>query len=265
VTATVTLPSVLLEVVRFRALIKNLVFKDLKLKYRDSVLGVVWSLLNPLLMLLVYTLAFKLVLRVPTENYAFFLLAGLLPWTFFASSLTASTQVIVRNAGLIRQVYFPREVLPIATVLFTFSQLLLALAVFVPALLWVSGGRLSWPAVLVVPVLLLHLLFTLGIAFILALSTVFFRDVAHLTEVTVVLLFWLTPIIYPVTMAPAQLQVFFKLSPLAAFAMTYQDVLFWGRLPEGVVAAAVLGWTAAALLGGYALFRRFSGNLAEEV
>jgi len=264
VTARVTLPSVVLEVVRFRALIKNLVFKDLKLKYRDSVLGVVWSLLNPLLMLLVYTLAFKFILRVPMENYAFFLLAGLLPWNFFASSLTASTQAIVRDAGLIRKVYFPREVLPIATVLFTFSQLLLALAVFVPALLWVSGGRLNWPAVLVVPVLLLHLLFTLGIGFILALGTVFFRDVAHLTEVAVILLFWLTPIIYPVTMAPAQLQVFFKLSPLAAFAMMYQDVLFWGRLPESLVASTVLGWTAAALLGGHALFRRFSGNLAEE-
>ena len=197
VTARVTLPSVVLEVVRFRALIKNLVFKDLKLKYRDSVLGVVWSLLNPLLMLLVYTLAFKFILRVPMENYAFFLLAGLLPWNFFASSLTASTQAIVRDAGLIRKVYFPREVLPIATVLFTFSQLLLALAVFVPALLWVSGGRLNWPAVLVVPVLLLHLLFALGIGFILALGTVFFRDVAHLTEVAVILLFWLTPIIYP--------------------------------------------------------------------
>jgi ABC-2 type transport system permease protein len=265
VTATARLPSVVLEVVRFRALIKNLVFKDLKLKYRGSVLGVVWSLLNPLLMLLVYTLAFKLILRVPTENYAFFLLAGLLPWTFFASSLTASTQAIVRDAGLIRKIYFPREVLPIATVLFTFSQLLLALAVFVPALLWVSGGRLDWPAVLVVPVLLLHLLFTLGIGFILALGTVFFRDVAHLTEVAVVLLFWVTPIIYPVTMAPDELQVFFKLSPLAGFAMMYQDVLFWGRLPEGLVAATVLGWTAAALLGGHALFRRFSANVAEEV
>jgi ABC-type polysaccharide/polyol phosphate export permease len=261
----VALPPVVLEVVRFRALVKNLVFKDLKLKYRDSVLGVVWSLLNPLLMLLVYTLAFKFILRVPTENYAFFLLAGLLPWNFFASSLTASTHVIVHNAGLIRKVYFPREILPLATVLFTFAQLLLGLAVFVPALLWVSGGRLGWPAVLVVPVLLLHLLFTLGIGLVLALSTVFFRDVAHLTEVAVMLLFWLTPIIYPVTMAPDPLQVLFKLSPLAAFAMMYQDVLFWGRLPEGLVTLTVLGWTAAALLGGHVLFRRFGRNLAEEV
>jgi ABC-type polysaccharide/polyol phosphate export permease len=97
---------------RYRTLVRNLVFKDLKLKYRDSVLGVVWSLLNPALLLIVYTVAFKVVLRVQTENYPYFLLAALLPWTFFSSSLTASTQSITGNANLIRKVYFPRETCP---------------------------------------------------------------------------------------------------------------------------------------------------------
>jgi lipopolysaccharide transport system permease protein len=257
--------SVIREVVRYRPLIKNLVVKDLKLKYRNSVLGLVWSLLNPLLMLVVYTLAFKLILRVETENYAYFLLVGLLPWNFFSSSLLGSTQAITASGSLIRQVYFPRETLPIATVLFTFSQLLLALAVFVPALLLVSGVRLHWTAVLFIPLLLLHLLFTLGLAFVLASWTVFFRDVAHLTEVAVVMLFWMTPIIYPVTMAPAKFQFFFKLSPPAAFAIAYQDVLFWGRVPEELVLSTLFGWTVAALLGGHALFGRYSPAFAEEV
>jgi lipopolysaccharide transport system permease protein len=257
--------SGVVEFLRYRTLVKNLVFKDLKLKYRDSVLGVVWSLLNPLLLLLVYTLAFKLVLRIETENYAYFLMVSLLPWNFFSGSLIASTQAITGNANLIRKVYFPRETLPIATVLFTFSQLLLALVVFLPALLLVSGVRPHWTAVLLIPLLLLHLLFTLGLAFVLATCTVFFRDVAHLTEVAVLLLFWMTPIIYPVTMAPPMLQLFFKLSPLAAFAIAYQDVLFWGRMPEELVLSTLLGWTAAALVGGYALFRRYTPAFAEEV
>ena len=124
------------HLLHYRTLIKNLVFKDLKLKYRDSVLGVVWSLLNPLLLLVVYTVAFKIVLRVQTENYPYFLLSALLPWTFFSSSLIASTQSITGNANLIRKVYFPRETLPIATVLFAFSQLILALIVFLPALVY---------------------------------------------------------------------------------------------------------------------------------
>jgi len=257
--------TVIGELLGYRALIRNLVLKDLKLKYRDSVLGLVWSLLNPLLMLVVYTVAFKFILRIETENYAYFLLVGLLPWNFFSSSLVASTHAITGNANLIKKVYFPREALPIATVLFTFSQLVLALAVFLPALVLVSGVRLHWTAVLFVPLLLLHLLFTIGLAFILTTCTVFFRDVAHLTEVAVVLLFWMTPIIYPVTMAPAKLQLFFKLSPLAAFAIAYQDVLFWGRVPEELVASTLLGWTIAALLGGQVLFRRHSPTFAEEV
>ena len=179
--------------------------------------------------------------------------------------LTASTQAIVRDGGSSGRSTSRARSLPIATVLFTFSQLLLALAVFVPALLWVSGGRLNWPAVLVVPVLLLRLLFhprhrvhsgpehgvlpgrrspdRSG------RNPALLADADHLSR----------------DHGPAQLQGFFKLSPLAAFATMYQDVLFWGRLPEGLVASTGLGWTVAALLGGHALFRRFSGNLAEEV
>ena len=250
---------------RYRTLVRNLVFKDLKLKYRDSVLGVVWSLLNPLLLLIVYTVAFKIVLRVQTENYPYFLLAALLPWTFFSSSLNASTQSITGNANLIRKVYFPRETLPIATVLFAFSQLVLALVVFFPALVLVSGVPLHATAVLFVPLLLLHVLFTLGLAFILSTCTVFSRDVAHFTDVVLVLSFWLTPIVYPASMAPPKLQLLFQLSPLAAFAIAYQDVLFWGRVPAPGLVATLLGWTTVALVGGYAIFRRYSPGFAEEV
>jgi ABC-type polysaccharide/polyol phosphate export permease len=258
-------PASVAELFRYRALVKNLVFKDLKLKYRDSVFGAIWSLLNPLLLILVYTLAFKYILRIPMENYAYFLLVGLLPWNFFSSSLIASTQAITGNSNLIRKVYFPRETLPIATVLFTFFQLLLALAVFLPALVLVSGIKLHWTALLFAPLLLLHLLFTLGVALILATSTVFFRDVSHLTEVAVILLFWMTPIIYPVSMAPSELQTFFKLSPLAAFAIAYQEVLFWGRVPEYLVVSVLVGATALALFSGHTLFRRYSPGFAEEV
>jgi homopolymeric O-antigen transport system permease protein len=187
---------------RYRTLVRNLVAKDITVKYRGSLLGLLWSLLHPALMLVVYTFAFKVVLRVHTENYAYFIMAGLLPWTFFASALKDSTQAIVGNAGMIRRVYFPREILPIASVLFNFTQLLLALAVFLPALLLVSGVNPSWRMTLVVPLLLLHLAFTIGVALALASVTVHFRDVAHLTDVLLPLLFWATPIIYPIEMVP---------------------------------------------------------------
>jgi len=252
-------------VLRYRSFVRNLVFKDLKLKYRDSALGVVWSLLNPLLTLAVYTLAFKYIMRIQIEHYPYFLLAGLLPWHFFGGALLASTGAIVGNAHLIRKVYFPREALPVATVLFAFAQLLLALAVFLPALILVSGVSVHW-TVLLLPVLLLtHVGFVIGLAFALSAVTTSFRDVAHLTEVAILLLFWLTPIVYPVTMAPATLQVFFTASPLAAFAIAYQDLLFWGRVPGAGVVATVLGWSAVALVCGHRIFRWYSPGFAEAV
>ena len=253
------------DLVRYRALVRNLVFKDLKLKYRDSALGVVWSLLSPLLTLVVYTLVFKHILRMQVEHYGYFLLTGLLPWNFFAGSLVASTRAIIDNASLIKKVYFPRDALPVASVLFNFCQLLLALAVFVPALVLISGVPLHWTAILFVPLLVLHLLFTLGLAFVLATSTVFFRDVAHLVEVALLPLFWMTPILYPATMAPDALQWFFTASPVAAFTIAYQDVLFWGRVPDGPALVAVLAWPLLTLLGGHAIFRRHSPAFAQEV
>ena len=250
---------------RYRALVRNLVAKDLKVKYRESLLGLLWSLLHPALMLFVYTFAFKVVLRVQRENYTYFIVAGLLPWTFFSGALLASTQSIVGNAALIRRIYFPRELLPIASVLFCFTQLLLAFTVFIPAGLLASGLRPSWAMTLTVPLLLLHLIFTTGIAFALSSITVHFRDVAHLTEVFLPLVFWVTPILYPVEMVPESLRRWISLNPTALFAIAYQDVLLRARLPEWSLLAAMIGWTISTVWLGHLVFRRLSPRMAEEV
>src|SRR6185503_9693330 len=142
------------DLVRYRELIRNLVLKDLTLKYRGSILGVAWSLAHPALLLAVYTLAFRNVLKVPVPHYPFFLLVALLPWNFFAGAATAATGAIVSNGLLLRKAAFPREALPVASVLFVFAQLVLALAVFLPALAFVGGPGLRWTAVLLLPILL---------------------------------------------------------------------------------------------------------------
>jgi ABC-type polysaccharide/polyol phosphate export permease len=253
------------QLLRYRTLVKNLVLKDLKLKYRSSVLGVAWSLLNPLLTLLVYTFAFHTVLRVQMPGYAAFLMVSLLPWNFFSGSLNGSTSSVVANAHLIRKVYFPRETLPVATVLFGFAQLLLALVVLLPATLALSGLAPRWTIVLSLPLLALHVTFTIGLALALSALSAFFRDIMHLTEVLLLLLFWLTPVVYPVSMAPLRLQPFLKVNPLAAFAIAYQDLLFWGRVPEPLVLAAVVVSPPLALLAGLLIFRRLSPGLAERV
>jgi lipopolysaccharide transport system permease protein len=253
------------ECITYRSLIKNLVLKDLKLKYRGSVLGVIWSLLRPLMLIAVYTVAFKFVVRIKMDNYAFFLLVGLLPWNFFSGAAMASTTSILDNANLIKKVYFPRETLPIATVLFNFAQYILALVVFIPIFFFMGAFPLTWAALLFFPLLALHLLFAVGTALCLSALTSSFRDVAHLTEVGLVLFFWVTPIIYPITMVPPKYQSLMKLSPLASFAVGYQDILFWGRIPELLVSSSILCWSMVVFFVGYLLFNWYDPALAELV
>jgi ABC-type polysaccharide/polyol phosphate export permease len=253
------------ECVQYRTLIKNLVLKDLKLKYRGSVLGVIWSLLRPLMLIGVYTLAFKFVVRIKMENYTYFLLIGLLPWNFFSGAAMASTDSIIDNANLIKKVYFPRETLPIATVLFNFAQFLLALLVFIPFFMVLGAFSFHWATFLFIPLLALHLVFAIGVALLLSALTSSFRDVAHLTEVGVVLFFWVTPIIYPISMVPAHFQWLMKMSPLASFAIAYQEILFWGRLPELLVLFSLVSWTVILFISGYLVFKWYDPAFAELV
>jgi ABC-type polysaccharide/polyol phosphate export permease len=253
------------ECYNYRYLIKNLVLRDLKLKYRGSALGVVWSLLRPLLMIGVYTLAFKFVVRIQMENYVYFLLVGLLPWNFFQGAVMASTGSITNNGNLIKKVLFPRATLPVSSVLFNLAQFLLALAVFLPLFFIIGGLPFQWVFLLFFPLLIFHLLFTIGISLLLSALTASFRDVVHLTEVGLVLLFWVTPIIYSITMVPSNFQFLMKLNPLASYAIAYQDILFWGRIPETLILASLAFWTFTIYLLGSLVFKWYDPSFAELV
>jgi ABC-2 type transport system permease protein len=233
---------------RYRELLRNLVLKDLKLKYRGSVLGFLWSLFNPLLMIGVYTVAFQYILRTGIEGFVFYLMLGILAWTFFVNSLVMSTGAIVDNGGLVKSVFFPRSILPVATVLFNFAQYLLTVIVFLPVMM-IAYGRPPGPAALAYPAFLaLQLLFTIGLALLVATWTAFFRDVRHLLEILLAALFWLTPIVYQTSQAPEPLQRLLALTPMTPYVTAYHDIFFHGRWPAPSVwllAAAYACGTAA--------------------
>ncbi len=250
---------------RYRELVKNLVFMNLKLKYRDSVLGFVWSLANPLLLIIVYTLAFKYILKVGTPNFAFFVLVGILPWMFFSNSLGMATGAIVDNGNLIKKVAFPLEVLPVASVLFALAQYVLTLLVFLPAVFVVFRVIPSWTMLLFVPFLGLQVVFTVGLALLAAAATVFFRDVRHFVEIALMLLFWLTPVIYEVSSIPNPLKAVIVLSPVAPFILAYQQIFYYERLPTAVMGAGALIYALAALSVGYVVFGVSAPRFAEEV
>lgn len=254
----------LVGLVRYRDLLVQLVATELRVKYRGSVLGFLWSLLNPLALIVVYSLAFRYIIRIQIDRYTVFLVAGLLPWQFFASSLAASTVSLMTNASLLKKVQFPREVLPVATVLFNLIQKVLALLVFLPSLLVLRDG-VPWTVVFYPAVLALQTLFVIGAALALSALTVTFRDLRHLTEVALMMLFWLTPIVYAAAMVPPALQGLFALNPMVSFATAYQDIVYWGRPPAAATVAAMLAWAAASLAAGSVVFRRRAPYLAEEL
>jgi lipopolysaccharide transport system permease protein len=254
----------LADTLRYRDLLFNLVGTELKVKYRGSALGFLWSLLHPLAMIVVYSVAFRYIIRIQIDRFPVFLIAGLLPWTFFASSASASTISLMNNATLLKKVYFPREIIPVATVLFNLAQMLLALVVFLPSLLVVSGG-LPWTLAFYPVVVALQAVFVVGVALALSALTVLFRDLRHLTDVGLAMLFWLTPVVYARTMVPPQIHALYALNPMTAFVTAYQAIAYWGRPPAPADVAAMAAWAIVAMAVGWSIFRRRAAYLAEDL
>ncbi len=238
---------------------------DLKLKYRDSSLGFLWSLINPLLLITVYGFVFGHILRAGPPNFGFFIMVGILPWNFFAQSLMMATSSILSNGSLIRKVALPMEVFPIATVLFNLVQYLLALVIFFPAAFFYFKVSLAWSWIMFFPVLVLHVLFTLGLSFILSAATIFYRDVRHFTEIFLTLLFWLTPIVYDLQRVPESLKVVLYMNPLSYFILAYQDVLYHDSFSPPGRLLTIVSLTFLSLAVGHLVFMALKVRFPEEV
>jgi len=264
----------LAELYRFRALIGMLVLRDLRARYRGSLLGFLWSFLNPLLLMGVYVLVFSVYLRVEVKDYAVFLFTGLLPWLWFASSLGHATGVIVGSGALVRRIFFPAEILPIVSVLSNLTNLLLSFPLLF--LFLVVFGIWPGPVVLFLPLIVaLQLLLTVGLALALAALNVHLRDVEQILANGLLLLFFLSPICYPVSTVPGTLRLgalvtvplrpLYFLNPVAGLVQSYQNVLFYGREPHWIHLGMALACATVAFVGGYWVFERFRDSLAEEV
>jgi lipopolysaccharide transport system permease protein len=249
---------------RYRHLLGNLVQKDLKLKYRGSVIGFVWSLANPLLMAAIYTVAFRTIMKVRGEGFVFYLMLGLLAWTYFSSSAIMATGSIADNGGLVKSVRFPRAILPIATVLFNLAQYLLTVLVFLPLMLLYYHVPPGLPMLLFPVFIALQTLFTIGVALILATGTAFFRDVRHLVEVALMVLFWTTPIVYPLQDV-SRLRPLILLSPVSAFVTAYHTIFYDRTWPAPEIWAIAIVYTAIALTLGLWLMVRYEDSFAERV
>lgn len=259
----------------YRELIRNLVARDLKVRYKNSVLGIAWSMLNPLLMMLVFTIVFNyLAGSSDLPAYPVFILCGVLPWNFFAHSVAGATTSIVANSHLINKIYFPREILPISTVLSNLVNYLLALPVYFALALALGRSFNGW--VLLLPaIIVIQVCFTIGVSLILATVNVFYRDTQIVLEVVLLAWFFLTPIFYPITRVPeirqilgmqVQLRVWFRrLNPMASIVATYRDILYWGSRPGIDFFLRTTVTALIFLVVGYLIFKRFSPVFGEEI
>jgi lipopolysaccharide transport system permease protein len=264
----------LADLYRYRTLIGTLVLRELRARYRGSFLGFLWSFLNPLLLMLVYALVFSIYLRVPMEGYAVFLFSGLLPWLWFSSSLGHAAGVIVGSGALVKRVFFPAEILPLVSVLSNLINMLLSLPLLFAFLL--AFGIRPHGVLLFLPLLLLlQFLLTTGLALALAALNVHLRDVEQILTNGLTLLFFLSPILYPVSTVPTSLNLgerlavplrpLYFLNPIAGLVQSYQNIFFFGREPHWIHLGTVAICALVALLAGWHVFDRLRDTLAEEV
>ena len=264
----------LTELWRYRELVRNLVLRDLKARYKNSVLGFVWSLLNPLLMMLVFTVVFTVMLPTNIDRFPVFILCGILPWNWFSGSVGGAVHTIVGNATLIKKVYFPREALPLSLILSNAVNFLLALTVLFPLMLAFHTPLTPW--LLFLPALILiQAIFTLGVALILSTVNVFFRDTAVIMEVILQAWFFLTPVVYDMKVLPEHKliagydievrRLAYILNPMGSLIANYRDILYWG-LPPGLDFLLRTAVTSLIVLFlGYLLFSHFAPQFGEEV
>lgn len=265
VVSTAKPPNPLKELWAYREFIRNLVVRDLKVRYRNSILGFAWSLLNPLLMMIVFTVVFSVLLGQSNPLYPIFILVALLPWNFTASSVIGGVNSIVGNAHLVKRVYFPREILPASLVLSNFVNFALALPMLF-VLKLILGSAFS-PYILLLPVfMILQTLFLVGIAFIVSGLNVYFRDTEVIVDVFMLAWFFLSPIVYNMEdLSPTNSAILYWVNPMASLISSYRLILYNNAPPDALFLIRTIITCVATLVIGYVFFRRVAPNFGEEV
>ena len=248
----------------YKDLVKNLVSRDFKTRYKRSYLGILWSLLNPLLLILVYTLAFDYIMKIRVKDFPMFFMCGFLPWSYFAAGITTSLSSLSDSGYLIKAVYFPREIVPLSIVLSCLLHFLITFLFVFPILL-IYGYVPQWSYLSLPVIILLQTIFVFGLSLFLSSIHVSFRDLRYILDVVLMAWFWLTPVVYPSSLIPEKFLFFYKINPMTLFVTAYRDVLMNGTLPIPKYWIAILIATFGSLTLGYFPFLHIRKRLAEEI
>lgn len=253
------------ELYQYRQLLKSNIKKDIRGKYKGSFLGVLWSFVNPLLMTLVYAIVFPYILKNTGDHYVTYLVIGILPWTFFTTVISQGTYCILANAGIIKKVYFPREILPISIATSGLINFLISCFIIFIFLI-VSGIGLSFYILWLPFVIFVQYLLLLGIIFITSAINVYIRDAEYIINFVVSMLFYATPILYNADMfLGSKIEWMIHINPMATLITSYRDILFHQTQPSFQALGIVFMFSVILIFIGYRVFRRLEKGFAEEV
>lgn len=246
-------------------MIISLVRKDLRGRYKGSVLGFLWTFINPLLQLAVYTLVFSILLRNNIDKYYLFLFVALVPWIFFSGSLTTGSVSILSQKDMVKKIYFPREVLPISYVTSCFVNMLFSF-IIIFVVVFISGTGFSLRALALLPfVMIVEYIFALGVTFLSSAITVYFRDLEHILGIISMAWLYLTPIMYSVDIIPDKYLTLFMLNPMTPIIVAYRDIIYYKQVPQISTLLHALLFGIITLLIGWFIFEKLKRHFAEEL
>lgn len=256
------------DLYQYRELLKSNVKKEIRGKYKGSILGVLWSFINPLLQVAVYAIVFPYLMpRSGEDNYLIYLVTAIIPWTYFTNSIIQGITSVRYNAGILKKVYFPREILPISVITSGFINFLIS-CIIVFVFLIGSGTGLSWHIILLPLIALFQGLFSLGIVFALSAINVYIKDTEYIATFIINMLFYGTPILYKVssfTNAPDFLIKMVNLNPLTHFIYAYRNVFMYHVNPGFVTLAGLGILSLVSAFIGYIIFKKLEKGFAEEL
>lgn len=252
------------EIYNYRELLKTSVKKDIRGKYKGSFLGVLWSFINPLLMVLVYAIVFPYIMKVQTDNYLIFLICGVIPWNFFTQVVNQGTTSITLNGNLIKKVYFPREILILSNATSGLVNFLISNIIIVIFVLC-SGLPLTWHLLFLPLIIIVQYIFLLGITFMLSAFNVYVKDVEYMVNFILMLMFYATPVLYSAEMFSGKILWLFTLNPMAHIVNAYRDVFYLGQTPDLKILGILFLIGMVVLTIGYKIFKKLERNFAEEI
>lgn len=252
------------ELFAYREMIFSLVRKDLRGRYKGSVLGFLWTFINPLFQLIIYTIAFSFILPSAIDKYYLYLFVALIPWIFFSSSLQGGANSVMASQNLVTKIYFPREILPISYVTSCFVNMLLTFVIIFLVVI-ISGVGLNPLAILCLPVIMLiEYMIALGLALLFSAVTVFFRDMEHILSIVTMAWIYMTPVLYPIeTISDPAVQKLFYLNPMTSVIIAYRDILYYAKIPDFSTLLIALFFGVTSLVIGELVFSRLKKRFAE--